>query len=87
VLHGNRARAEASVLLGCRFLPGRRHLVVTVADEGPGFDLAAHQPPLDPLSERGRGLPLIRFHAQQVQAEGGTLTLTFHLEENNHDDR
>jgi anti-sigma regulatory factor (Ser/Thr protein kinase) len=87
VLHGNRARAEASVLLGCRFLPGRRRLVVSVADEGPGFDLDAHQPPPDPLSERGRGLPLIRFHAQQVQAEGGTLTLTFHLEESTHDDQ
>jgi hypothetical protein len=61
--------------------------VVSVADEGPGFDLATLQPPQDPLSERGRGLPLIRFHAQQVQAEGGTLTMTFHLEESDHDDR
>ena len=87
VLHGNQARAEASVMLGCRFGPGRRQLVVSVADEGPGFDLAAQQPPQDPLSERGRGLPLIRFHAQQVQAEGGTLTMTFHLEECDHDDR
>jgi anti-sigma regulatory factor (Ser/Thr protein kinase) len=60
---------------------------VSVADQGPGFDLAAQRPPQDPLSERGRGLPLIRFHAQRVEVDGGTLTMTFHLEERDHDDR
>jgi anti-sigma regulatory factor (Ser/Thr protein kinase) len=58
-----------------------------VADEGPGFDLAAATAPEDPLSERGRGLPLIRHHARDVAMNGGTMTMTFLMEESDHDDQ
>jgi len=84
VIHGNQGRPGATVELRCRPDPERRALVVSVADEGPGFDLEAHRPPEDPMSERGRGLPLIRYHAQDVRMDGGALTMTFILEESLH---
>jgi len=85
VFHGNAGRHGSAVSLSCRPDPERRSLVVAVADEGPGFDLDALQPPTDPLSERGRGIPLIRHHAQGLAMNGNTLTMTFLLEEPPHD--
>jgi CheY-like chemotaxis protein/two-component sensor histidine kinase len=87
VFHGNGDRPGTSVSLRCRPDLERRSLVVSVADEGAGFDLEAHRPPEDPLSERGRGVPLIRHHAHAVSMAGGTLTMTFLLEETPHDDQ
>jgi len=87
VLHGNGGRPGNSVCLRCRPDPERRALVVSVADEGQGFDLEAHRPPEDPLSERGRGIPLIRHHAQEVRMTGAALTMTFQLEESSYDNQ
>ena len=87
VFHGNESRAGATITVRCRPDPLRQCVEVSVTDEGGGFDLAAHRPPEDPLSERGRGLPLIQHHAQQVRMDGSTLTMTFLLEETIHDDR
>jgi anti-sigma regulatory factor (Ser/Thr protein kinase) len=87
VYHGNGNRPGASVRISCRPRPEQRQLVVSVADDGPGFDLAAQQPPVDPLSERGRGLALIRHHAQDVRMTGNALTMTFNLEESSHADQ
>jgi len=87
VFHGNESRPGASITVRCRPDPLRQWVEVSVTDEGRGFDLAAHQPPEDPLSERGRGIPLIHHHAQDVRMEGSTLTMTFQLEETIHDDR
>jgi anti-sigma regulatory factor (Ser/Thr protein kinase) len=85
VLHGNGNRPGSTVTLRCRPDPGCRSLVVSVADEGPGFDLEAHRAPEDPLSERGRGIPIIRHHAQELRMVGNELTMTFRLEELSHD--
>jgi PAS domain S-box-containing protein len=87
VFHGNGNRPGTSVSLRCWPEQARRGLVVSVADEGEGFDLEAHRPPEDPLSERGRGIPLIRHHAYSVRMTGNTLTMTFLLEETPHDDQ
>jgi len=87
VFHGNGSRPGTKVSLRCRPEPGTRSMVVAVADEGTGFDLEALRPPEDPLSERGRGIPLIRHHAQAVSMNGNTMTMTFLLEENDHDDQ
>jgi CheY-like chemotaxis protein/anti-sigma regulatory factor (Ser/Thr protein kinase) len=87
VFHGNGNRPGTTVSLRCLPDPERRSLVVAVADEGPGFDLAAATAPEDPLSERGRGLPLIRHHARDVAMNGGTMTMTFLMEESDHDDQ
>jgi len=87
VFHGNGNRPGGSVSLTWRPESAPRRLVVSVTDEGPGFDLEAHQPPADPLSDRGRGIPLIRHHAQDVRTAGNTLTMTFQLEESSHADR
>jgi PAS domain S-box-containing protein len=87
VIHGNRNRPENFVTLRCWQEPEQRRLRVAVTDEGPGFDLDAHEPPQDPLSVRGRGIPLIRTYAQDVQMLGSQLTMTFQLEEMTHDDR
>ena len=84
VIHGNGNRPGNSVTLHCR-PDGARGLVVSVVDEGGGFNLDAHLAPEDALSERGRGIPLIRHHAQDVRMTGNTLTMTFQLEENLHD--
>ena len=87
VFHGNGNRPEAFVTLHCRPEVAPRRLSVSVRDEGPGFDLETHSPPLDPLSERGRGIPLIRAYAQDMHMNGGELTMTFLLEETPHDQR
>jgi DNA-binding NtrC family response regulator/anti-sigma regulatory factor (Ser/Thr protein kinase) len=86
VFHGNGNRPGTFITLSCRPEPPRGRLVVAVADEGPGFDMEAHRPPLDPLSDRGRGIPLIRHHAQEVRMTGNALTMTFQLEETPHAD-
>jgi CheY-like chemotaxis protein/anti-sigma regulatory factor (Ser/Thr protein kinase) len=87
VIHGNSNQPEAFVTLQCRQEPEQNLLTVIVADEGKGFDLDAHTPPGDALSERGRGIPLIRTYAQAVRMEGNRLTMTFQLQEMAHDDR
>ena len=65
----------------------RAEFQVSIEDEGPGFDLDRHQPPGDPMSERGRGIPLIRHHAQDVRMDGNAFTMTFQLEETAHDNQ
>jgi PAS domain S-box-containing protein len=87
VAHGNQHRPGTSVLLRCWSGKAQGTVSVAVADEGPGFDLDAYSPPLDPLSERGRGIPLIQAYAQEVRMVGGELTMTFQIEEMTHDNR
>jgi PAS domain S-box-containing protein len=87
VIHGNGKRPEAQVALYGRPLPEPRGVEVTVVDQGPGFDLEAYRPPTDPISDRGRGIPLIHHHARDVRMTGNTLTMTFLFEEPAHDQR
>lgn len=85
MIHGNKNRPEAFVVLHFCQKAEQEALVVAVTDEGVGFDLSSHAPPGDPLSERGRGIPLIRAHAHEVQMAGSQLTMTFQLKEMAHD--
>jgi PAS domain S-box-containing protein len=87
VFHGNANRSDARIVVRCRPGPERKWVWVAVTDQGRGFDPAAVAPPADPLSERGRGLPLIRHSAQELRMEGGTLTMGFLLEESSDDER
>ncbi len=87
VIHGNRSRPEAFVTLRCRQQADHGNLVISVTDEGRGFDLKSCIPPKDPLSDRGRGIPLIQAHARDVRMVGSQMTMTFHLEEMAHDNR
>jgi anti-sigma regulatory factor (Ser/Thr protein kinase) len=77
VQHGNQNRAEATIFLRCEQSPDERYLTITVADDGLGFPLAAHQAPTDPLSERGRGIPMIRSFADVVTMTAGELCMRF----------
>ena len=86
VLHGNANRPEACVVMRCRPETDPRRLCIEVADEGPGFDLDSHAPPRDPLSERGRGILLIRAYAQDVRMRGNEMSMAFTLEETPHDE-
>ncbi len=81
VIHGNGERPGATVVLRCHPDVAAGRLTVSVKDEGPGFDLETHAPPEDPLSERGRGISMIRAFADEVRMEGSELTLTFLAEE------
>lgn len=85
VFHGNQSRAEARITLHARFLGGGSRLHLRVADEGSGFPLDQHQAPTDPASERGRGIPLMRYFAQRVQMTGSELSLIFDPEGPGHD--
>jgi anti-sigma regulatory factor (Ser/Thr protein kinase) len=87
VIHGNGKRPEALVALHGRPLPESCGVEVAVVDQGPGFDLEAYRPPTDPISERGRGIPLIRHHARDARMTGNVLTMTFLFEEPAHDQR
>lgn len=73
---------------GCTGAPGERvswharwrdgELTLTVADQGPGFDPAAHWQRLDdPLPTSGRGLPLLRQYARELafDATGNRVTV------------
>ncbi|HWQ10905.1 MAG TPA: ATP-binding SpoIIE family protein phosphatase, partial [Holophaga sp.] len=81
IYHGNGSRPEAIVKLHFQLDASRGLAIVSVEDEGPGFDLESHRPPKDILSERGRGIPLIRAYAQEVRMDGSRLTMTFPFEE------
>ncbi len=76
VLHGNGADPAALFGLWATRLPSGA-VQIGVVDEGPGFDLQAHQPPDTAQSERGRGIPLIRHFAGQVAMTGGELSMIF----------
>lgn len=77
VFHGNGGRPGSQIFLRCEQNPDGRFLTITVADEGRGFPLESHQAPTDPLSERGRGLPLIQSFADHVSMTAGELCMRF----------
>lgn len=78
VLHGNRRDETKAVELGLR--PGGASFVVTVRDEGAGFDPSTVPDPTDPqnlLKASGRGILFMRTFMDDVtwerHPEGGTL--------------
>lgn len=86
VVHGNRYNAHKKVHLAVT--SGQGHLVVTIGDEGEGFDLAALPDPLaeqNLLHQSGRGIFLIRAFMDEFEVRrrvpGGTeLRLVKYLE-------
>lgn len=84
--HGNKDREEA--LIACRAGINRAgELEVFVVDEGEGFRLCNHVAPDDPLSLRGRGLPLIKNSTKKVEMVVGELGMSFELKERVHGSR
>lgn len=77
VAHGNAGRPGAEVVLHANWMDHPPRLVLSVADEGKGYEPAAWSPGNDPLSERGRGMMWIQQHAASVGMVGGELTLLF----------
>lgn len=68
VVHGNRYSARKKVHL--TVASNQRGLVITVADEGQGFDWATLRNPVaeeNLLEQSGRGLFLVRAFVDQVQ--------------------
>jgi serine/threonine-protein kinase RsbW len=61
VVHGNRYSAKKRVHLGLETAPG--HIVITIGDEGEGFDLSSLPDPLaeeNLMRQSGRGILLIQ---------------------------
>jgi len=76
MLHGNALEGAPGINICARRIP-EGGFQVAVLDEGLGFDLETHEPPDTQLSERGRGIPLIRAFTRGVAMVGGELTMTF----------
>ena len=74
VRHGNRLNPERRVELHLHL--GTRGLVITVEDEGPGFD-PDDRPPPDSTAEHGRGLAIMEayFTRLSFNPTGNRLTL------------
>jgi serine/threonine-protein kinase RsbW len=61
VMHGNRRSGDKKVIMRYEWAPGR--IVITVSDEGEGFDLTCVLDPTDPercLASSGRGIYIMR---------------------------
>lgn len=84
ILHGNQQDPEKEVDINTKLETGT--LIVSVQDEGDGFDPDSIPDPLKEenlLNEGGRGVYLIEQYADGVKfSKGGTkITITFRLEE------
>jgi serine/threonine-protein kinase RsbW len=73
VVHGNREHPEARVHIRCRCWPGKE-ISIIVTDQGKGFDfeqMAGNRLIFNPLSERGRGILLMKAYMDIVHFERG----------------
>ena len=73
VVHGNREHPRAKVHIRCRCWPGKE-ISIVVTDQGYGFDVgktAGEGLISDPLSERGRGIMLMKAYMDEVRFERG----------------
>ncbi|OFW55454.1 MAG: hypothetical protein A2W01_05510 [Candidatus Solincola sediminis] len=78
--HGNRGDESKKVYITVK--AGPRRVVIRVRDEGEGFDhlhVKAEHPDEPTLSERGRGLIIVRYYADELSfnREGNEATLVF----------
>ncbi|WP_458011468.1 ATP-binding SpoIIE family protein phosphatase [Candidatus Solincola sp.] len=79
--HGNRCDRTKKVYITVKAEP--RRAVIRVRDEGEGFDhrllTSGEGAPADALSERGRGLVIVRHYADELRfnREGNEVTLIF----------
>jgi serine/threonine-protein kinase RsbW len=73
VVHGNREDPETKVHIRCRCQPGKEVSII-VTDQGKGFDFAkvvGSGIAMDPDSENGRGIPLMKAYMDDVHFERG----------------
>ena len=73
VVHGNHEHARAKVHIRCRCWPGKE-ISIVVTDQGKGFDFGmtgGNGLISDPLSERGRGIHLMKAYMDDVHFEQG----------------
>jgi serine/threonine-protein kinase RsbW len=73
VVHGNHEYPRAKVHIRCRCWPGKEVSIV-VTDQGKGFDAQEatdYGLISDPLSERGRGIHLMKAYMDDVHFERG----------------
>lgn len=73
VIHGNHEHPRAKVHVRCRCWPGKE-ISIIVTDQGKGFDFrkrAGDGLISDPLSERGRGILLMKAYMDHVHFERG----------------
>jgi len=73
VVHGNQENAERKVRIRCRCQPGNE-ISIVVTDQGEGFDfetILRNGITLDPDSEHGRGLQLMKAYMDDVHFERG----------------
>ena len=73
VVHGNHEHARAKVHIRCRCWPGKE-ISIVVTDQGKGFDFemtGGNGLISDPLSERGRGIYLMKAYMDDVHFEQG----------------
>ncbi len=62
--HGNGMDEERFVEVHFEIAPDR--IVITVLDNGPGFDYASWRPPEDLMRERGRGITIMREFTDEL---------------------
>lgn len=84
IVHGNKSNARKKVVVVCHCMPDE--LVITVSDQGKGFDLEKVENPLadeNLLRTSGRGIFLMRTLMDRVEYEmskkGVTVTLVLQL--------
>jgi serine/threonine-protein kinase RsbW len=73
VLHGNREDPKTKVHIRCRCQPGKE-LSIIVTDQGTGFHfekVVANGVVMDPCSEHGRGIHLMKAYMDHVHFERG----------------
>ena len=73
VVHGNHEHPGAKVHIRCRCWPGKE-ISIVVTDQGKGFDFGMTNGNgliSDPLSERGRGIYLMKAYMDEVHFERG----------------
>ena len=71
VVHGNQEDPEAKVHIRCRCRPGNE-ISIVVTDQGKGFDfekIVGNGIALDPASEHGRGIQLMKAYMDDVHFE------------------
>jgi len=73
VVHGNNEHPRAKIHIRCRCWPGKE-ISIVVTDQGKGFDFGmtgGNGLISDPLSERGRGIHLMKAYMDDVHFERG----------------
>jgi serine/threonine-protein kinase RsbW len=71
VVHGNQEDPKRRVHIRCRCGPGNE-ISIVVTDQGEGFDfrkILGNNIPLDPASEHGRGIQLMKAYIDDVHFE------------------